>query len=213
MYHDSDILFVLCVSSYDYEYLVSLCGLPSSKVLLISNFIEPSLHPLGVKSNLITYMPRKNYHFQQCFFSFFRYHGFHNQFHLKPIHNVDHSQVISSFQQSICFLNFGHPEGFGLPVAEALACANCVVGFNSHGTYDIYKAIEGRNIFFPSVFDDQIDFLNAFRNFVGRYNNDRSSLLVDLSASSRIIRSTFSLSEITKSLLHAFSLISSALPV
>ena len=50
-----------------------------------------------------------------------------------------HASVIELLQGSAMFLSFGHPEGFGLPVAEAMACGCAVVGYSGLGGRELFE--------------------------------------------------------------------------
>ena len=43
---------------------------------------------------------------------------------------MQHEEVASALQRPCCFFSCGHPEGFGLPLAEAIACGCLVVGYH-----------------------------------------------------------------------------------
>ena len=46
---------------------------------------------------------------------------------------MQHEEVACALQDSLLFLSCGHPEGFGLPLAEAIACGCLVVGYHGLG--------------------------------------------------------------------------------
>ena len=43
---------------------------------------------------------------------------------------MQHEEVALALQEALLFLSCGHPEGFGLPLAEAIACGCLVVGYH-----------------------------------------------------------------------------------
>ena len=47
--------------------------------------------------------------------------------------------VAAAFKSSFLFLSFGYPEGFGLPVAEALCCGCKVVGYSGLGGKELFR--------------------------------------------------------------------------
>lgn len=204
-YLDGDILHTLCVSSYDYSFLSGLVGIPSDRLSLLTNCIEPFFVYPRQMSNTITYMPRKNTHFQLEFFSLLSRSPFRSRFVFKPLKGLSQAEVCTAFQDSICFLNFGYPEGFGLPVAEALACGSAVVGFNSLGTQEIYTAVSELGVFFPCEPFSHLGFFNAFASFADSYFSSRKQLLLSLKESSRIISKTFSFESFAQSVAKCFA--------
>ena len=191
-YLETDILHTFCVSDYDYSFLSELVGIPVDRLSLLGNCIEPFFTYPKQMSNTITYMPRKNHHFQREFFSLLSRSSFKNRFFFKSLKGLSQAEVCSSFQDSICFLNFGHPEGFGLPVAEALACGSAVVGFNSLGTKDIYSSVSSLGVYFPCEPFSHIGFFNALVSFSESYFSSRKHLLASLKKSSQIVSEIFS---------------------
>ena len=43
----------------------------------------------------------------------------------QSLHDLAHSEVADFLNGALLFLAFGHPEGFGLPIAEAMASGCC----------------------------------------------------------------------------------------
>ena len=203
-YRDPDIVQILCVSSYDVSYLSSLLGLPPSSFSLIYNSIDNLFQPSDLKVNQICYMPRKNYYLQQVFFSFLRQYPESTTFRFVPLHNVSHEVVATELRKSVCFLNFGFPEGFGLPIAESIACMSCVVGFNQLGSRDIYDLVSDLDVYFPAQYGDHLSFFNAFKSFVDSYSYRRDELFLGLKSASSIVRSAYSSHSMRKSVASAF---------
>ena len=52
---------------------------------------------------------------------------------------MSHHDVLQTLSSSALFLSFGHPEGFGLPVAEALACGTAVIGYSGLGGRELFN--------------------------------------------------------------------------
>ena len=204
-YLEGDILHTFCVSTYDYSFLSELVGIPVDRLSLLSNCIEPFFSFPQQMSNTITYMPRKNSHFQREFFSLLSRSSFQNRFVFKSLKGLSQSEVCSAFKDSICFLNFGYPEGFGLPVAEALACGSAVVGFNSLGTKDIYSSVSSLGVFYPCEPFSHLDFFNALVSFSDSYFEDRKRLLASLKKSSQLISETFSFESFVQRVRQCFA--------
>ena len=61
-------------------------------------------------------------------------------FHELP--RMRHEEVANARKEALLFLSCGHPEGFGLPLAEAIACGCMVVG---------YHGLAGRDFALPHM--------------------------------------------------------------
>ena len=168
-YHDPDILHVFCVSKYDQRFLSTLLSLKPSDISLVVNGIETFFSPVNTKFNKCCFMTRKNKYFRQSVLSYLSATNMYRRFDWQSLRNVSHSTVLESFRTSICYINFGHPEGFGLPIVEALSCSTAVVGFNQLGTSDIYDLVDHLNVFFPSELNDFLSFHSAFSLFCDEY--------------------------------------------
>ena len=113
-YSRSDVIFVLCVSRYDRDFLVTALRLPIERVLIVPNFVDkPDFNPLAITDKLITYMPRKNARDAYIVKSLLSLQPLFAGWRFISIKNLTHEQVIRAFSSSTLFLSFGHPEGFG----------------------------------------------------------------------------------------------------
>ena len=56
----------------------------------------------------------------------------------RPLQKLSHSEVADSLNHARIFLSFGHPEGFGLPIAEAMASGCWVVGYSGGGGRELF---------------------------------------------------------------------------
>ena len=57
----------------------------------------------------------------------------HLPFRFKFVENVSQSELIVEYQKADIFVHLNHPEGFGLPPLEAMACGCVVVGYHGGG--------------------------------------------------------------------------------
>ena len=131
LYRHADVRAVVTVSADNQRLLQQLLPIESGKVHVVLNAIDPQLfHPPAVKHRRIAFLPRKNSQHAQAVqllaqrrsvFAVYRFH---------PLVDLSHSQLAQQLRESLIFLNFGHPEGFGLPLAEAMACGCLVVGYH-----------------------------------------------------------------------------------
>ena len=88
---------------------------------------------------------------------------------------------------STIFLSFGHPEGFGLPVAEALASQCAVVGYDGIGGRELFDFSSNYGLSKSVPFGDWTAFTEAtFKLYseymlypdLFRYQSERMSSLI-----------------------------------
>ena len=134
LYKNFNLLHVLCVSEHDEKLLSEGFGLGSSRVSRLTNPIETSVfRPGRVKRRQIAYMPRKNIHDADVVSALLQAQPWWPGWVLRPINNCSQEEVALILQESLVFMAFGHPEGFGLPIAESLACGCAVLGYSGLG--------------------------------------------------------------------------------
>ena len=119
-YDNSLVLQVLTVSEDSHTFLSRNLGIRDKCLSRIVNSIERSFRPNQEKVKRMHWMPRKNsVHVQAILQSLQRStltntNGWQGQ----PLHDLAHSEVADSLNGALLFLAFGHPEGFGLPIAR-----------------------------------------------------------------------------------------------
>ncbi|MDO6351163.1 glycosyltransferase [Synechococcus sp. YX-04-1] len=174
LYHSPLISHVLCVSQYDRDFLLDFIGLPENNVSLLVNGIEDNVSLSGSvkKSKIISYMPRKNYFDSEIVCTSLRRYFSHAGWKLMPIASCSHDQVIESLRKSLIFLSFGHPEGFGLPVAEAMACGCAVVGYSGLGGKELFDLSSQFGLGFEVAFGDWKQFLPSVSQLVSHIDNN-----------------------------------------
>ena len=77
------------------------------------------------------------------------------------IQNLPHAEVVKVLRESLVFLSFGHPEGFGLPVAEALASACAVAGYSGLGGRELFTLATNHGIGVEVAYGDWLGFVDA----------------------------------------------------
>ena len=87
-------------------------------------------------------MPRKNKFHSSIVISLLREKKWCKDFEFVPIHKLQHQKVLEVLRDTLLFLSFGHPEGFGLPVAEALVNCCAVVGYSGLGGRELMNVAE-----------------------------------------------------------------------
>ena len=167
---------VWCVSSYDRNFLVNGFKLPPNQVRLLANSIEDiscQLSKSTPKLNQIAFMTRKNSLDSAIVSNMLSSQNLLAGWILKPISNMNHFNVISTLMKSRIFLSFGHPEGFGLPVAEALACRCAVVGYSGLGGRELFRLADGYNLSYSVEYGDWLGFIEGVHKFVHRLSSMR----------------------------------------
>ena len=99
-------------------------------------------------------MPRKNSHDANVVTALLQQQSWWKGWSLQVIENCSHADVIATLQRSLVFLSFGHPEGFGLPVAEAMACGCAVVGYSGLGGRELFDLAAGYGLGVPVELGD-----------------------------------------------------------
>ena len=172
--HDS-IVQVWCVSEYDRRFLSGSINLPSDKLFLIKNPIElDSQINFPKKKRQIAYMPRKNEFHSSVVISLLRAKDWCSDFDFVPIQKLAHQKVVEILNESLLFLSFGHPEGFGLPLAEALVNCCAVVGYSGLGGRELMNVAENAKTAFGVEFGDLHGFVDHTFLILSMMNNDFS---------------------------------------
>ena len=109
-----------------------------------------------------------------------------------PIHGVNQQKVVELLQRSIGFLAFGHPEGFGLPLAEAAACGCALIGGSGLGGQEIFELASKQNIGWEVKFGDWQGFIHGTNILAQEFHNNPNNLSVKLQTLSNEIRSIYS---------------------
>jgi len=193
LYKLSSIKQVWCVSRHDCRFISRSFSLPIDKVRRITNAIDvPPLPEIVKKKRQIVYMPRKNSGDSSIVINLFQNSELSSNWSVKPIINLSHDEVITVMQESLLFLSFGFPEGFGLPVAEAFACGCAVIGYDGLGGRELFKyASQYPGLSFPVQYGDWYAFIDSIRIYDQNLSQFQSESLSNLAALSRSIRSIY----------------------
>ena len=130
-YQHADVRAVVTVSEDNRRLLQQALPLAPDCFHVVLNGIDPQLfHPPEVKHRRIAFLPRKNPQHAEAVQLLARQRPVLSAYSFHPLVGLPHPQLAQQLRESLLFLNFGHPEGFGLPLAEAIACGCVVVGYH-----------------------------------------------------------------------------------
>lgn len=192
-YAASTILQIWCVSVHDYAFLTNCLSLPAEKVSLLRNGIESDIciPPRAKKKYQIAYMPRKNPRDSRIVRALVEHQTWSNGWSFVPIENMSHAQTIQTLQDSLIFLSFGYPEGFGLPVAEALACGCAVIGYTGLGGRELFNIPNHNNLTHCVEYGDWKGFVDGAMNVIQSIRNEPSLHIASALKMSNYIRKTY----------------------
>ena len=206
LYSQRDVVHVLTVSKYDHHLLSMFLANTSTSVSLLVNPIEANLfHPGSNKTKTLSFMPRKNAKDSDIVTFLLRQQSFFKGWNLAPIQNLSQEGVSSVFRKSIAFLSFGHPEGFGLPLAEAAACGCALIGYSGLGGREILQEAQSLSLGWDVEYGDWTGFVSSTRSLIYSLNESPSSLLQSALQLSKLIRSRYSIDEFDRSVYCAFN--------
>lgn len=206
LYHHPDIAAVWCISDYDFHFIDKALAVPSNILHKLDNpiGIDHLLPPSGIKKKKkIAYMPRKNKRDSDIVIGLLK--SRYPDWNFSPIQNCSHEAVIDQLLNSICFLSFGHPEGFGLPVAEAMICGCFVIGYSGLGGRELFNYPSTKKTSVEVQFGDIAHFVDATIGFIDSCSGQLDSLFIKLSKSSCQICASYSALTFTRSLQHALN--------
>ena len=194
LYAHPDIKHVICVSRHDEMLLKHAFQLGDHRVSRIINGIETSLfRPDVAKQRLISYMPRKNPKDSAVVVAFLKQQRWFREsgWSLQAINGLSQIEVAKVMQKSLVFLAFGHPEGFGLPLAEAAACGCYLIGYSGLGGGELLQLVSQNNSGQQVDFGDWLGFIQSCERVHKRLNRNQDELVGCLLKSSKVIRENY----------------------
>ena len=192
-YHHSRVVHVMCVSRHDQSLLINGFGLPPERVSCIRNGLEiDHCIPTSPKSLRMAFMPRKNAFDASIVSELLQRQHWMKRWQLVEISSQSHSNVIKALQASTLFLSFGHPEGFGLPVAESMACGCAVVGYSGLGGRELFDLGKGYSTTREVAYGDWYGFVSAAQAFDQQARDDPRDLGSRLLKASQAVRRLYS---------------------
>ena len=193
LYHHPLVAQVLCVSEHDERLLERGFGLGAGQVSRLVNGIETELfRPAGPKRRQIALMPRKNGRDAAIVAALLQAQPWWPGWQLVPIHKRPQAEVARILQDSLVFLAFGHPEGFGLPLAEALACGSALVGYSGLGGRELLALGAEHGVSLEVDYGDWLGFVDAVAALDRSLHKQPDAVLQALLAASKAVRARYS---------------------
>ncbi len=205
-YQHPSLAHILCVSQADFLFLTDALGLDSKRVNRVVNSIESDLFlPGPIKRKQIAYMPRKNKADAKIVHALLARKAWFQGWELKPLQGLSLQEVSIALQESLGFLSFGHPEGFGLPLAEAAACGCYLIGYSGIGGREVFEIALKNSTGYEVSFGDWKGFIQGAKEFVSLCDKNVKSLMKDLACTSKLIRKQYSTVEMRTSVANAIA--------
>lgn len=189
-YDHPNVLQVLSVSEDTHYFLQKSLALGDSRLSRIVNAVEPIFQPHRSKSRRIHWMPRKNpEHVQAVLLGLQRCQlGSFDGWHGQPLVGLSHSAVANKLNSASIFLAFGHPEGFGLPILEAMAAGCWVVGYSGGGGTELFRY--GASEIVP--FGDWTRFVNAIERTISSFQNEPREMTLRIQRQALAVQNLYS---------------------
>ncbi len=189
LYRHSDIQAVVTVSEDSRDLLVEGCGIPAESCFALINGIDRQLfYAPAVKHRRVVFLGRKHADHARKVALMASQHPRLKHLDFLELPRMQHKEVARAMQEALLFLSCGHPEGFGLPLAEAIACGCLVVG---------YHGLAGRDFALPHMqvveFGDLLGLLKGVEQELTRFDAAPEAVIQERLAASEAILQTYSL--------------------
>ena len=206
---------VLCVSQHDQQLLERGFNLGPQRVSCLINAIETNVFRPGGgnKGRVLSFMPRKNSKDAAIVAAMLRSQPWFAGWTLDPIQGLPQADVAQRLQRSLGFLAFGHPEGFGLPLAEAAACGCALIGYSGLGGRELLAIARSHQVGWEVDYGDWQGFLNATEALISAVQEQPKTMASQLQALSDQVRQHYSWTAMVKSVERAMPRWESQLPV
>jgi hypothetical protein len=186
-YTHPDVAAAFVVSNDSQEYLRFV--FPQLKVYRLRYSIDPEkFHAKVPKQNQIAFMPRKQNEDVTQVLNILKTRGALAGFALVPIHQKTEAEAAALMRSGRMFLSFGHPEGFGLPPAEAMACGCITIGYHGRGGREFLTA----GLAYPIEVGDILGYARTVEFVIGLCRNDPGSLAAQSQKAAAFIHEHYS---------------------
>lgn len=186
-YLHPEVVATIVVSEDSRRYLRH--AFPSARIHRVRLGIDPELYHAGAaKQKQIAFMPRKHPEDAQQVINLLRFREVLSGWRVAPIQNASQTQAAAILRESMIFLSFGHPEGFGLPAAEAMACGCITIGYHGNGGREFWDP----QFSFPIAAGDVVGFAQAAEGVLRALERTPQALAAKTARAARFIRETYS---------------------
>ena len=215
LYSHSDLTHAICVSQHDQQLLERGFNLGPERVSRLINAIETNVFRPGgsKKGRVLSFMPRKNSRDAAIVTALLRSQSWFAGWSLEPIEGLPQAEVAQRLQKSLGFLAFGHPEGFGLPLAEAAACGCALIGYSGLGGRELLAMARSQGVGWEVEYGDWQGFVNATEALIRAVEERPKTVVSRLQALSDQMRQQYSWAAMVKSVEKALPRWESQLPV
>jgi hypothetical protein len=185
-YLNPQVIAGIAVSDHNRQFLK--CLFPRLPVYRIKYSIDPRLFYPEPKKRQICVMLRKNIEDVKQVLHSLRLCGALEGWKVVLIDHFTQAQTAAVMRESAIFLNFGSPEGFGLPPAEAMAAGCIVIGYDGFAGREFMG--EGRADIVP--LGDILRFVGLTRSVMKEWESDPQRFAARLASARRFITEEYS---------------------
>ena len=200
-YDDSAVLQVLTISEDTHTLLQRNLGLEDDRLSRIINAIEPIFQSDQPRGRRLHWMPRKNPRDVQAVLMGMQRCGLQHSggWQGEPLQGLSHAAVAERLNGASLFLAFGHPEGFGLPIAEAMAAGCWVVGYSGGGGHELFRFGASEEV----AFGDWPAFIAAVQRALAAFAEQPRETELRLQRQALAVRSLYSHAQESQSIVSA----------
>ena len=186
-YAKADLLGAIVVSEDSRSYLETL--FPALRVRRVHHGIDPEIYAFSPhKKRQIAYMPRKNRHDVHQVLLRLRLTGRLEGWDVVEIADRTEAETGAILRESAVFVSSGHPEGFGLPAAEAMRAGCIVVGYHGYGGREFLT----EELAFPVAVGDVVAFADRVAEILEKLETRPDDLRARAEQASRFIADNYS---------------------
>ena len=182
VYARPELLGAIVVSEDSRRYLETI--FPELRVRRVHYGIDPQLFAFArEKKRQLAYMPRKNPLDLDQVLARLRLTGRLEGWEVVEIADRAEADTARVLRESAVFLSSGHPEGFGLPAAEAMSAGCVVVGYHGYGGREFLTEDHG----FPVAVGDVVEFADTVARVLDELEHEPVALARRVERASRFI--------------------------
>jgi len=186
-YHGADLRAAVVVSADSEAYL--RYAFPRLRIERVINGVDVgSFYPDPDKRWQLAYMPRKNAGDAHQVLNLLGVRGALDGIAVDPLDGLPQSEVARQLRSTLLFLSFGHPEGFGLPAAGAMASGCLTIGYHGMGGAEFLR----RPYAHPVPVGDVVGFATAVEAILQELRREPGRLLAEAQAAAEFIAREYS---------------------